>query len=355
MATHHKAEGPSLRSLSKRQWMRIVSGVAGVGLVAAAGIATSNIYRHSDVVATDQPTAYSITDDTYAASRGNAREALDGDPTYINVTINGKTRTVLGTDFTDVKSVLDAGDITLEPEDTVTPALTDKVDESTTITIERAGAQMETEETKIPFNTVRKETDSLPKGEEKVETEGQEGIMEKTNLVTRSGDKVVSSNTFASWVKKAPVEKVVLVGTGVAQDTTTTQQDTDSSSDSNASSGSDASQSQSAASSIGTTVPVGDMQQWAHDYLLANGGSEADFTATVYIITHESGWSPTATNPSSGAYGLAQALPGSKMASHGADWATNYQTQLKWFWDYCKGRYGSIQGAYAFWQANHWY
>ena len=62
------------------------------------------------------------------------------------------------------------------------------------------------------------------------------------------------------------------------------------------------------------------MQQWAHDYLLSNGYTEADFTATVYIITHESGWSVTATNPSSGAYGLPQALPGSKMVSEGADW-----------------------------------
>lgn len=163
----------------------------------------------------------------------------------------------------------------------------------------------------------------------------------------------ISSNTFTSYVKKAPVEKVILVGTGVQQAAPTqeAQPSTTQKTDGNASSNNNA----AASPSIGTTVPVGDMQQWAHDYLLANGGTEADFTATVYIISHESGWSVTATNASSGAYGLAQALPGSKMASHGADWATNYQTQLKWFWDYCKGRYGSIQGAYTFWQANHWY
>ena len=49
----------------------------------------------------------------------------------------------------------------------------------------------------------------------------------------------------------------------------------------------------------------------------------------MYIISHESGWSVSATNPSSGAYGLPQALPGSKMVSAGADWATNYQTQAQ--------------------------
>ena len=110
----------------------------------------------------------------------------------------------------------------------------------------------------------------------------------------------------------------------------------------------------STGSSLGVTVPVGEMQQWFHDYLLSNGYTEADFSAGVWIINHESGWNPRATNPSSGAYGLPQSLPGSKMASAGADWQTNYQTQLKWFVSYCN-RYGGIQGAYQFWQQNHWY
>ncbi|RYQ08911.1 G5 domain-containing protein [Bifidobacterium pseudolongum subsp. globosum] len=345
MSAQHKSNNPTLRSLSKRQWMRIAAAAAGVGLVVTGGLATRSIYADAKPEAAPQPTAYSVSD-SHAASRGNAREALDGDATYVNVSINGKTRSVLGTNFTDVKSVLDAGDITLESGDTVKPDLRTPVDESTTIEITRAGATMETEESKIPFNTVKKETADLPKGTEKVQTEGEEGILEKTNLVTRSGDTVISSNTFTSYVKKAPVEKVILVGTRVDQPAPTQQSQPSTAQKKG---------NGSASASIGTTVPVGDMQQWAHDYLLANGGSEADFTATVYIISRESGWSVTATNASSGAYGLAQALPGSKMASHGADWATNYQTQLKWFWDYCKGRYGSIQGAYAFWQANHWY
>lgn len=112
--------------------------------------------------------------------------------------------------------------------------------------------------------------------------------------------------------------------------------------------------SASSGSSLSATVPVGEMQQWFHDYLIANGYTEADFSAGVWIINHESGWNPRATNPSSGAYGLPQSLPGSKMASMGADWQTNYQTQLKWFVNYCK-RYGGIQGSYNFWQTHHWY
>ncbi|MFJ4093254.1 transglycosylase SLT domain-containing protein [Kitasatospora sp. NPDC089913] len=73
------------------------------------------------------------------------------------------------------------------------------------------------------------------------------------------------------------------------------------------------------------------------------------------IIAHESSWNVTATNPSSGAYGLAQALPGSKMATHGSDWKTNATTQIRWALDYMNSRYGSPNAAWTFWQNHHWY
>ncbi|MFI6682051.1 transglycosylase SLT domain-containing protein [Streptomyces sp. NPDC050485] len=73
------------------------------------------------------------------------------------------------------------------------------------------------------------------------------------------------------------------------------------------------------------------------------------------IVNHESGWNPSATNSSSGAYGLVQALPGNKMASAGADWQTNPATQIKWGLNYMKDRYGSPCGAWNFWQQNSWY
>ncbi|MFG2845012.1 transglycosylase SLT domain-containing protein [Kitasatospora sp. NPDC048296] len=73
------------------------------------------------------------------------------------------------------------------------------------------------------------------------------------------------------------------------------------------------------------------------------------------IIFHESSWNVHATNPSSGAYGLAQALPGSKMASAGSDWRTNPRTQIKWALNYMNTRYGSPNAAWVFWQHHHWY
>jgi flagellar biosynthesis GTPase FlhF len=73
------------------------------------------------------------------------------------------------------------------------------------------------------------------------------------------------------------------------------------------------------------------------------------------IVDHESSWNYRAVNASSGAYGLFQALPGSKMSSVGADWQTNPATQIKWGLNYMNSRYGSPCDAWSFWQANHWY
>ena len=73
------------------------------------------------------------------------------------------------------------------------------------------------------------------------------------------------------------------------------------------------------------------------------------------IVDHESSWNYTAVNASSGAYGLFQALPGSKMSSVGDDWRTNPATQIKWGLNYMNSRYGSPCEAQSFWAANHWY
>lgn len=93
-----------------------------------------------------------------------------------------------------------------------------------------------------------------------------------------------------------------------------------------------------------------------HKKLMHAAGIPASwFSAIDYIVTHESGWRVNATNPGSGAYGLPQSLPGSKMASAGSDWRTNPVTQLKWMKGYVSSRYGGGPGAAAFWRAHHWY
>lgn len=73
------------------------------------------------------------------------------------------------------------------------------------------------------------------------------------------------------------------------------------------------------------------------------------------LVNSESSWDVHATNPSSGAYGLAQALPKSKYNSAGSDWQSNGDTQLRWMMDYIKSRYGSPNAAWSFHQKNNWY
>jgi hypothetical protein len=73
------------------------------------------------------------------------------------------------------------------------------------------------------------------------------------------------------------------------------------------------------------------------------------------LWTKESGWNHLAQNPSSGAYGIPQALPGDKMATFGDDWRTNPATQIKWGLSYIDNRYGTPCGAWNFFLNNNWY
>ena len=85
------------------------------------------------------------------------------------------------------------------------------------------------------------------------------------------------------------------------------------------------------------------------------GYGSNQFSCFDNIIMRESKWDINATNPSSGAYGIPQALPGSKMASEGSDWRTNPATQIIWGVKYMKDRYGSPCSAWSFKAANGWY
>ncbi|MDA8320994.1 MAG: transglycosylase SLT domain-containing protein, partial [Actinomycetota bacterium] len=78
------------------------------------------------------------------------------------------------------------------------------------------------------------------------------------------------------------------------------------------------------------------------------------FSCLNNIWTRESGWRYNAAN-ASGAYGIPQALPGSKMASAGADWLTNPATQIKWGLGYIQSVYGTPCNAWVFWQGHGWY
>lgn len=85
------------------------------------------------------------------------------------------------------------------------------------------------------------------------------------------------------------------------------------------------------------------------------GWSGGQWSCLDSLWQRESNWNPTARNASSGAFGIPQALPGSKMATAGADWATNPATQISWGLTYIADRYGSPCGAWAHSQSHNWY
>lgn len=103
------------------------------------------------------------------------------------------------------------------------------------------------------------------------------------------------------------------------------------------------------------STPSGSPEQIAEQMLGQFGWSSSQFSCLQPLWAEESGWNVYASNPSSGAYGIPQALPGSKMASAGPDWESDAATQIRWGLEYIQGTYGSPCAAWAHEQADGWY
>ncbi len=103
------------------------------------------------------------------------------------------------------------------------------------------------------------------------------------------------------------------------------------------------------------TPDPGSAQAIAYDMVRARGWGDDQFSCLVALWNKESGWRVNAYNRSSGAYGIPQALPGSKMGSAGADWETSASTQISWGLGYIGGRYGTPCGAWGHSQSTGWY
>lgn len=114
-------------------------------------------------------------------------------------------------------------------------------------------------------------------------------------------------------------------------------------------------------SSGGFTVPgnevnnVAAARQYAFDRLASWGNGQDQMNCLLWLWNRESGWRTNAYNAGSGAYGIPQSLPGSKMATAGADWRTNYQTQVNWGLQYITARYGTTCAAWNHAQSVGWY
>ena len=180
-------------------------------------------------------------------------------------------------------------------------------------TITRNGGQTVTVETTIPYGEETIKDPDLEVGQERVERPGEDGRKVAKYQVNFVDGKEVSRELISEDTAKEPVSRIVAQG---------------------------------------TKQPVPPEWETCASWAREAGVSESDLYTALSLIYKESGCRVSAENAYSGAYGIPQALPGSKMASAGADWETNPVTQIRWMISYVNGRYGGWAGAMSYWNSH---
>ncbi len=173
-----------------------------------------------------------------------------------------------------------------------------------------------TETVAVPFQTTSQQNASLPKGVTEISTPGQPGSAQVTYALVYLDGELFSKVPVSQVQIAAPVNQVQTIGT----------------------------------SDVPVTTPAGAMA-YAASQLSNFGWGQDQMSCLIQMWGHESGWRVNAANPS-GAYGIPQALPGSKM---GPGWQSDPTVQIKWGLGYIKARYVSPCGAWSFWQAHSYY
>lgn len=232
--------------------------------------------------------------------------------TPINVNLYG-TPVAIRTHAKTVADLLKEKKIVLREGDTVQPTASTLLTANAQVFVTHKGKQVTSVEVPIDMPTEQVDDDSLTFGTTAVRQQGAPGKKLVTYEIELQNGVEISRRVIQEVVSQEPVKQIVAKGTYV------------------------------------------DISKDRTSVMLAAGISRSDFTYVDYIVEHESRWNPTAKNASSGAYGLCQALPGSKMASAGSDWSSNPVTQLKWCNSYATGKYGGWAGAYNYWVSHRYW
>lgn len=266
-----------------------------------------------------------------AVSRDSQREPL-ASVLKTTVTVkDGGAEQSKSTQALTLKDALVEMGLYLEPEDRLSLPLDTPLNpgESLEVTVLRAEwKSVETVE-EVPFSSVTSEDPSSPQGSKVVKQAGVPGSKKVVSLVAFLPDGTQTSSKVVGSSVTPPVDELISVGTKKVPPKPSTPAFTPPSPDS--------------ARAMGLNA------------VLASGWDEAEFACLDALWTRESNWNAASSNRSSGAYGIPQALPGSKMASAGADWATNPQTQISWGLGYIKGRYGTPCKAWDHSRSSGWY
>ena len=249
----------------------------------------------------------------------------------VTIAVDGQTKAVEAPSGADASAVLEQAGVKVSPLDQVQA---EYADGKVTIAVTRVERGTRVENKAIDFQTEEKPDPEAYVGTKKVVQKGKKGNIATSIYFEKHNGKEVHSAKLAEEKTADPVKEIVQVGTKPAPE------------------GVDEDVLKRAGE--GQATPE-DAQRIAAS-MVAERGWGADQTAClINLWNKESHWDVNAENASSGAYGIPQSLPGSKMAAAGEDWPTNPATQIKWGLGYIAGRYGNPCGAWSHSQAVNWY
>ncbi len=239
----------------------------------------------------------------------------------VQINIYGAIKTIRTTADT-VAEVLSRESVTQQPNEAVEPALSTPVTAGMLISLNKEGVKTAVVTEPIPFTIETQDDPELEAGKVRLERDGILGERAVVYEIIEEAGVEISRKELQQVVVKQPTNGLQYNGTKIVKP------------------------------SFNPSVTVsGDKAA----LMSAAGIAESDYAFADFIISRESGWRPGAVNSYSGAYGLCQSLPASKMASAGADYLTNPVTQLRWCSGYASGRYGGWSGAYNAWLAQSWW
>jgi uncharacterized protein YabE (DUF348 family) len=240
----------------------------------------------------------------------------------VNVVADGAT-TVARDGSIGVDAVLEQQGVTLGEHDRVSVAHDAGADPAVSVVVQRVAVSDVPTVTPIPFETsVQADPNMYEDEAPKVVQEGADGARTVVERVTTVDGVEESRELVSDGVTAEPVAKIVVQG--------------------------------SKARPTGPAAAAS-AKDTARQLVAARGWGADQFQCLDRLWTKESNWNPSAANPSSGAYGIPQSLPGSKMASAGADWRTNPATQITWGLNYIAASYGTPCAAWGHSQARNWY
>ncbi|MFD2027940.1 G5 domain-containing protein [Promicromonospora aerolata] len=213
------------------------------------------------------------------------------------------------------------------------------------VQVQRVDSKKVTQKFDLPFETKTvKDGDRYVDEGDLVRTEGKEGVRTRVVVLRTVDGQVVDRKKLSNKVTKEPVDRVIVEGTKerpvVEEAPVEAEAEVEATTE---------------APEPSAPAPSGSVKEIGQQMAAARGWTGQEWTCLELLWERESGWNYQAANPSSGAYGIPQALPGSKMGSAGSDWATNPATQIEWGLGYIADRYGTPCGAWGHSESVGWY